>query len=173
MSFLAKLLTDTLIGGMASSRSNLPKLIIGLLAIIGATVMLFYWLSWKPATVESYYVTEISYSNCYYDRKSKERKIILESGEKEYRIYYYIWQDHYEPDIIVRELSNYSRAKVWLTAKDEPDIRGIASPTLTIEPSVGVAWDRSNRKAMFWVMLGFFVGGCGLVAITLYHNRAA
>lgn len=167
MSFLAELLADALTAGVASGRSKFPKLIVGVLALAGATALLFYWLGWEPATVEDYYATEISYSNCYYDRKSEDRKIILESGEKKYRIYYYIWQDHYEPETIVHELSKYSRAKVWLTAKDESDIRGVATRTLTIDPSIGVAWDRSNRKAMLWVVIGFFIAGGVLIVIVL------
>lgn len=142
-------------------------MIVGLFAIAVASVMLFYWLSWKPATVESYYVTDIFYSNCYYDRKSEVGKVTLESGEKRYIIYDYIWQDHYKPQTIVNELNKHSHAKIWLTAKNEPDIRGIVTPTLTIDPSVGVAWDRSNWMWGLWIMIGFFVGGVVLIALAL------
>ena len=38
-------------------------------------------------------------------------------------------------------------------------IKGIATPALTINPAVGEARDRSNRKAMFWVAMRFLAGG--------------
>jgi hypothetical protein len=148
--------------------------IFGSLLIIVAAVMLFYWLSCEPATIESYYVTDISYSNCYYDANPKDRKIILESGEKKYNLSYYMWQDHSGPVAIATELGKYSRAKVWLTAKDESGIRGIATPTLTIDPSVGVKWDRANRQAMLNLILSFSAVGLGLFVFMIFKaNRAA
>lgn len=171
MNFLADLLTHTLTVGAASSRSKLLKLIIGLLAIVGATIMLLYWLSWKPATVEGYSRINLSYSNVYYDDSTEDRKIVLESGEKKYGIYYKVWQGHFEPETIVRELSEYSLAQVWLTSMDDNAVKGIATPTFKIDPALGAAWDNENRKYMLWVTIGFFVSGVGILVLVIYYSK--
>ena len=167
MSFLDDLLTNSLIAGASTSRSKLPKLIVGLLAIALACGLLFYYLSWEPAAVETYRVEDISYARCYYDDKSDDRKIVLESGGKAYRLYPYIWQDKYDAATVVRELGRHSEAKVWLPSNGDPFIKGIATPTLTIDPSMGAAWDRSNRKAMLWVIGGFFLAGAVLIVVAI------
>ena len=167
MSFLDDLLTDSLIAGASSSRGKLPKLVIGLLSITLAGGLLLYYLSWEPAAVATYRVENISYTRCHYDGNSDDRKIVLESGGKAYRLYPYLWQDKYDATTVVRELSKHSEAKVWLPPNGDPFIKGIATPALTIDPSVGAAWDRSNREAMLWVVVGFFLAGAVLIVIVL------
>src|SRR5215213_3060272 len=167
-----KSLKRALTPNWAATIDEFQTLIVGLFLTAGAGALFFYWLSWQPATVEGYYAADISYSGCHYDGRG--RKIILEAGEQRYELHYYMWQDRPGPESVMRELCGYSRARVWLTPESGTDIRGVITPTLTIDPSVGARRDRSNREALLHIVLALSAVGLGMFVSGVFKlNREA
>lgn len=167
--FLTDILRDTLIAGGTSVRNRTILFVFGFVTLIGSLCLLFYFRSLPPTTVESYSVAEIYYSRVYYDRQTDYPKIIVVTDEKEYRIYDTIWRKHYSPETIVDGLSKSNRAKIWLDSPDSRGINGIVTPTFSIDPSLGVAWDNENNGAGQFVAWIFIVLG-GFLIITLLFS---
>jgi len=164
-------LEEFFIYSLVSNKAKLPKILLGLLSLIGGSVLLYYWSTLPPSTVGNYYETEIVYSDIDYKRRSDYPKITIKTKDKDYELNYYIWRTaKVDPEAIVQELSKSSNAKIWLSERHGEDIRGIITPTLTIEPTVGVEWDNSNNGAMRWVAIMFIVCGLILVPLTLLFS---
>ena len=154
----------------ASIRNKTVLLVFGLLTLITSLCLLFYFRSLPPTTVESYYSTEITYSRVYYDTQASSSKIVLVSGEQNYTIYHKVWQNHYSPETIVDGLAKSNRAKIWLDSPDSHGINGIITPTFSIDPSLGVAWDNENKHWGVIVAWMFIVCGGILIIISLFFS---
>lgn len=153
---------------LASGKAKLPKLVLGLFSLIGGAFLFHYWLTLPPPAVERYYETGILYSDIYYERRSDSPKIIFKTENKDYKLYDYIWKTaNVDPELIVKETRNSKNAKIWLSKKDGTDIYGIVTPSLSIEPSVGVEWERTNNVWMKWVAIMLIACGLILVFLTL------
>ena len=172
MSFLADLLTDvtrnTLIISASSIRNKTILIVFGVLTFAVSTGLLFYFRSLPPTAIENYYGTEISYSRVYYDRNTDNRKIVLVSEGRNYNISYTIWQKQYSPETIINELTKSNRAKVWLDSPDSSQIKGIVSSTFSIDPSIGITWDKENRNAGIYLSWAFIGLGIILIVVTIF-----
>ena len=58
-------------------------------------------------------------------------------------------------------MSKSSRAKVWLDSPDDDIVTGIVTPTFSIDPSIGVAWEKENKGV--WTFLSWLFIGCAAV----------
>lgn len=161
MDFLADILTGTLIGGASSATGRVVLLVFGVLLIIVGIALPFYERSLAPIAVENYYSTEISYSRVYYNGKTDNPEIIVAGDARNYRILRSMWGNHYSAENIVDGLSKGNRAKIWLNSPDDSIVTGIVSPTFSIAPSIGVAWEVENRGV--WTFLSWLFIGCGSV----------
>src|SRR5258708_39155799 len=119
MSFLAELLSgslqDSLIIGAARKRNKTFLIGFGILtSIVSIGIvsigLLLYFYSLPTVTVNTYYTTEISYSeaNYYEDYRTKEIRLI--SGPNQYRIYDRFWTGHFIQAKIVPQLCQYHHA---------------------------------------------------------------
>ena len=150
--------------------------VLGLLVLVGSLILLFYFRSLPPITVENYYSKEIAYSRVYYDKQrsydgqTKSAKIVLASDEQKYNISYRIWQDYYSPETIVDGLTKSNQARIWLESPDSHEIKGIATLTFSIEPALGVEWDKNNRHWGVIVAWMFIVCGGLLIVIPLFFS---
>jgi hypothetical protein len=167
---LTDILRDTLIAGGTSIRNRTILFVFSLVTLIGSLCLLFYFRSLPPTTVESYSVAEISYSRVYYDGQTDYPKIFVVADGKDYKIYDTIWRKHYSPEMIVDGLSKSNRAKIWLDSPDSRSIKGIVTPTFSIDPSLGVAWDNENNGAGQFVAWIFIVLGGFLIVTLLFSS---
>ena len=167
---LTETLTATLIARGASIRNKTILIVFGSITLVTSLCLLFYFRSLPPTTVESYYSKEITYSRAYYDTHSNSSKIVLVSGEQKYSIYYNVWQNHYSPETIVDGLAKSNHAKIWLDSPDSRGINGIITPTFSIDPLLGVAWDNENRGAGEFLAWMFILCGAILIIIPLFFS---
>ena len=112
------------------------------------------------ATVESYNKTEISYDRCYWQQVYREQFIVLENNAEKYRMAGYLWAG-YEAESIIALLRQQNNCTVWLDAKEDHQVRGIAAKDLYIDPIVSVEWDQHDKKlfticSIIFTLLGLF-----------------
>jgi hypothetical protein len=71
---------------------------------------------------------------------------------------------------VVTALKQSSQALVWLPKIENNDVRGLETPSLKIDPSIGAEWDRANRNAILWISAGLFGIGSVLIVIVRFSK---
>ena len=124
----------------------------------------------KELPVEKYYVTDIEYTACYLKGDKDTRLVILDTGSKSFSIYYRLWRKEYKEEDVINMLSKSSRARIWLTSRDDTEIKGIQATYFRIDPSKGYEWDKTNRNSLLWISAGLILLGL-LVIVTARFSR--
>ena len=167
-----KFIRHTVIRSFASRPGGVYELFIGIFGVALSAILLLIWIIWQPNPVESYYVTDFSYSRAYLTNSQEYRYIALESAEKTYKIDFHLWQGRHSAEALVNKLSKHSQARLWLESKDDVYLQGLATPTLTIDPSVGAAEKNSDRRAILWMACGFWCLGTLILLVRFIEGRA-
>jgi hypothetical protein len=175
MGLLSQLLTDLLtsltLGRLSVSKKRLSYILIGLLGVmLGVASLLAYYFISPPMSKDQYYVTSIEYSRCYATESKKS--VVLENNNTKYFLDDYMWNKNYTYNEIVDLLNQSSKVTVWIPSKESKTIKGIAAPNFKIEPSVGEAWDRSNRRAWLWAAVLFLSLGILLIISACFVDES-
>jgi hypothetical protein len=167
MDFLAELLNDViiyvLVQRFAVPAKNATAVVVGALGLfVGVVALAIYLFALTPASVDQYYVTTITYSQCY---SNSEDSVILQSDNGKYFMDTILLQGRYNYRDVAHALAlnDSSEATVWLKGRNSNTIRGISTPGFKIDPTVGVEADNANRRAVLWIAICLFVLGAACI----------
>jgi len=146
----------------------------GAIILSGAPVLIYFFMG-PPLPQEKYYVADIEYTACYLKGDKSDSSVILDTGPKKFSIRYCLWPEEYKPEEykrknVVNMLSKSSRARIWLTSKDDTKIQGIQSTYFRIDSSKGYECDRTNRNSLLWISAGLSLLGL-LIIVTARFSR--
>jgi hypothetical protein len=167
MDFLAGLLNDfiiyVLVQRFAVPAKNATVVVFGdLELVIAAVTLAIYLFALTPASVDQYYVTTITYSQCY---SNSEDSVILQSDDGKYFMDTILLRGRYNYRDVAHALAlnEFSEATVWLKGRNSNTIRGISTPGFKIDPAVGVEADNVDRRAVLWLAIFLFVLGAASI----------
>jgi len=171
----ADVIEDVRRGRKPTFRESLPTAapvfaVIGVMAIIAAGVTVYVNVP-EPVSVEQYHVQEVSYQNCLYQKRSG---LFLETPERRYFIseqLFSAYSSTQTPQTSAKQLCRYDRATVWLPSESARDVRGIETPSLKINPSVGAELARENRRMVWWLAGAFGAIGFSCVIVAIWGYR--
>ncbi|MCI0564568.1 MAG: hypothetical protein MN733_39375 [Nitrososphaera sp.] len=168
---LSNIATHLAIHKLALARKKNLYYILGFICIAVSGLLLFlYVFVYTSTLVENYTIITIEYSNCYAINPIEYRRIVLDAGTNKYEIYHPLWRKDYDEEMVISNLRKSMQATIWLASNDSNDIKGISTQFFKIDPSIGAAWDNSNRKALLWSSIMFFALGV-LVITAVYLDK--
>ncbi len=127
-------------------------LLVLLLALAIYTV--HYWVTKSAYSVEDFRIDQFDYADCYKRPYSKgSYMIVLSSDTKEYffRPVSALLPDGYTMEYVYDQLLRSNYATVWYDETgDKKYIMGVRTEYLSIPPSYGLEFHKSERKALLW-----------------------